>query len=151
MSTVREQLILSDIAILETSTKLKVVQRTMLKFEDLKRYAGPQLPIAAVTAGLPKPKEYHKSPTGPELLDMVTSELLVEANIYFRQSKLELVDSTISEYAEELLGLLWNDQSRGNLCLMTTVEPHPKPGYWTPFGAFKILIQHTYNHKTGGI
>lgn len=151
MSTIREQLIEADKAILETATVLKKVKRTVPSYEDLKRYSSIQLPIAAVTAGLPKPKLYHESKRAAGMIDHVTSELVVEANVYFQQANDELIDSDISSLSNTLFVLLFEDQTRGNLCQRTEVGLHPKAGYWRPYGAFKILIKHYYIHTTGGI
>lgn len=151
MTTIREQLIDADFNIIDSASIIKKTKRTVPQYEDMKRYASTQFPFVAITAGLPKAINYHESRRGPGMIDQVQSELEVEANVYFYQANNELVDTYISSMSNTLFALLFQNQTRDNLCQMTTVALEPKIGYWKPHGAFKILITHTYIHSIGGI
>lgn len=151
MTSIREQLILADKAILDGLSWINKVDRTLMDYNELKNYAVTQFPVAAVVGNLPKLNQYKFSERDHSIVDAIQSELVVDVYFYFQRRAWSSVDEKVSEYANALFVALFANPSRGGLCLRTVVAPKPEYSYWDPFIAFKIEVKHYYNHTTGGI
>ena len=151
MTAIREQLILADKAIVETVDFIKTVKRSMMKYEDLKKFASTQIPVGAVVGMLPKAEHYHRSGRQREIIDKIQSSLIVDIFVYFQNTTVDTMDTEVSEHANTLFAALFADSSRGDLCLETTVDIKPDYAYWDPFVAFTVQVSHLYVHTTGGI
>jgi len=151
MTSIREQLIVADKAIVDSVSFIKTVKRSMMKYEDLKKFASTQIPVGAVVGRLPKAEEYHRSGRHREIIGQISSSLIVDVFVYFQNTTVEMMDTEVSEKANELFAALFADSSRNGLCLETTVDIKPDYLYWDPFVAFTVQISHLYIHTTGGI
>lgn len=151
MTSIREQLILADKAILDDLSWIKKVDRALIDYNELKNYAITQLPVAAVVGRLPKPNQYKFSEREQAVVDQIQSSLIVDVFFYFQRGNWSDMDEKVSSYANDLFVALFADPGRGGLCLRTTVELVPDYSYWDPFVAFKLMITHQYLHTTGGI
>lgn len=149
--TKREQIILVDKALVETVSFIKTVKRSMMKYEDLQKFASTQIPVAAVVGRLPEPEEYHYSGRKREIIGQIQSKLVVDIFVYFQNTTVDTMDTEVSEYANDLFVALFGNPSRDSLCLETTVEIVPDYLYWDPYVAFRMKVNHSYIHTTGGI
>lgn len=143
----REQIILTDKALVETVGPLKSILRVMPQKSELDSFAQTQFPVAAVVGRLPIPLEKRSGRT-PDM-DQIISELKVDIFVYLQVN--DNVDSEISDLADSLFGALYKDQQRGNLCIETLVKINEKTNVWAPFAAFQITAIHKYVHGIGGI
>jgi hypothetical protein len=147
MTSKREQIILSDIALIEQAESIKTVKRTMQSYSDLQSFAGTQLPIAAVVGRLPVPQ--NKFSTRDGQVDQIISSLRVDVFIYFQEN--QNMDSVLSSILEELWIKLYQDPTRNDLCILTHLEVQENNEVWPPFVAFQLIINHQYKHTTEGI
>ena len=146
-NSIRERLILSDVGILEALEVITTVERKLPTYKDLKNFALTQMPVAAVVGGIPIPTNHICTRTGQ--VDKIISKLRVD--IYVYQQEYSNTDSRISFMLDDLWPALYNNPTRDNLCLITTLEAEEHVETWTPFVAFKISCFHDYNHSTEGI
>lgn len=144
----REQIIIYHLNILKKIGGIKVVDRTQKSLADLKNYSSVQFPIAAVVAGLPKPKEKF-SQRSVASVDKIRSTLRIGTIIYLMAR--ENTDKLVSEVADDLWRKLYEDPTRGDLVIKTTLNFPDEPQAWDPYLAFKIDVLHEYIHTTGGI
>lgn len=151
MTSKREQIILADKAICESIGFINTVKRSLMKYEDLKNFAVTQIPVAAVVGRLPKAERYHRSGRRREIIGQIESKLLVDIFVYFQNTTVDTMDTEVSEYANIMFSALFQDSSRGGLCMETVIEVVPEYAYWDPFVAFKVKASHLYIHDTGGI
>lgn len=143
----REQIILTDKALVETVTELKTIQRAMPQKSELDCFAQTQFPVAAVVGRLPIPIEKRQG-RSPDT-DQIISELKVDIFVYLQVN--DNVDTEISYLADSLFGALYLDQQRGKLCIETAIKINEKTNVWAPFAAFQITAVHKYVHGIGGI
>ena len=151
MTTIREQIILADKALVDGVSFIKTSKRIMMKYEELKLFALTQIPVAAVVGRLPKPEQYHRLGRRRENIDQIQSNLIVDIYVYFQCTQIETMDTEVSDYANQMFTALFVDGDRGGLCLETVVELEPEYLFWDPFVAFKVKASHLYLHNTGGI
>jgi len=142
----RERLILSTKAILDALPEIKSVKRTLQAHSDLSNFALTQLPICAVVGRLPVPVE--KSNTRNGEVDQIISLLKIDVVTYFQSYDNE--DIQISNLGDTIFAALYTNQNRDGLALTTHIKPHEQTNIWTPFVAFKMVVEHTYLHNTGG-
>lgn len=142
----REQLIQCTIGILENLEDIKTVKRTLQSHSELSNFALTQLPVCAVIGRLPVPVE--KKCTRDGKVDLIKSLLKIEVITYFQSYDGE--DLQISNLGDTVFAALYSDQLRGGLALSTEIKPQEKTNTWNPFVAFKMIIEHTYLHNTGG-
>lgn len=143
----REQIILADLELVRSVTTLKSTLRVQPQKSELDNFAQTQFPVAAVVGRLPKPLE--KRPGRSMDQDQFISELKVDIFTYLQVN--QDVDAQISDLADDLWNALYQDQSRGNLCIELTIDIDENTNVWAPFAAFKITAIHKYVHGVGGI
>ena len=151
MTSIREQLIVADLAIVNSVSFIKTVKRSMMKYEDLKKFASTQIPVGAVVGRLPMVQKYHRSGRQREVIGQIESSLVVDVFVYFQNTTVDTMDTEVSEKANAMFNALFADSSRNGLCLETTVDIKPDYLYWDPFVAFTVKISHLYIHTTKGI
>jgi hypothetical protein len=146
-NSLREQIILADISLIEALSNVKTVVRTVQSYSDLSNFAGPQLPVAAVVGRLPVPANHIRTRDGQ--VDQILSELKVDVYFYFQENV--NADLEISDYLDDLWVALYADPTRGGLCLYTELLAVENYETWAPYTAFQMVINHRYKHNTGGI
>ena len=144
----RERIIQADFSIVQGISSIKTPIRTIPKYKDLQSYALPQLPVAAIVGGLPKPVE-KKSGRTSHGVDQITSRLIVNVYVYL-QANVD-ADAAISSLVDDLWRELYTDPSRGKLVLDTTLDLQEDIQSWAPYLAFRLICTHHYIHDTGGI
>lgn len=147
----REQIIAAVASGLGDLPKINSVKRRRPNIKDLEGIAQTQLPLAAVTAGLPVPVEHIDRSRGHERADLFLSELTIEVVVYDLLYGDDEYDTRVSELADDLWVKLWADQTWGGLAEGTHVEPDAMVAIWDPYLAFKLICKTTYKHTTGGI
>ncbi len=143
----REQLILSDVAILEALTVIKTTKRTVQSYSDLQTFANTQLPVAAVVGGLPVTDD-HLSGRRPRV-DYIVSDLKIDIHVYIQAN--ENQDMQVSDMLDDLWAALYANPNRNGLCMLTQLAATANYEYWSPYVAFKLSCIHKYQHTTEGI
>jgi uncharacterized protein (DUF1697 family) len=144
----REQIITYIVTKLEELKTINFVVRKMPTVSDLKQFALPQFPVAAVVGRLPVPIE-KKSGRKTGDVEIVKSSFAVDLFVYIQDN--ENPDSSISNLADDIWVKLYSDQTKSGLVLGTTLEITEGTEYWAPFVAFKMTDKSIYIHDTGGI
>lgn len=147
-NSIREQLILSDIAIAESISAISVVVRTIQTYSDLQSFAITQFPVAAIVGRLPIPANKFSGRIKSSI-DQVISNLRVDLYVYFMNN--ENSDSMLSNLLDDMWVALHTNPTRNNLCLTTRLEMTEDIQIYAPYGAFRITCVHEYKHDTGGI
>jgi hypothetical protein len=60
-------------------------------------------------------------------------------------------DTLVSNLADDLWALLYQDQKMGGLVVETRLILDEENEFWHPYVAFKLTVQVKYKHDTGGI
>jgi len=146
-NSLREQIILSDIVLLEQIAGVKTVKRTMQSYSDLERFAVTQFPVVAVVGELPVPSNKINARNGQ--VDQCISSLSVNLYVYLQAN--ENADTEISSLLDDIWVKMYEDPTRSSLVMLTTIDIDKGSEYFNPFAAFKLTINHMYQHSTGGI
>jgi hypothetical protein len=144
----RERIILGVVALLEQLACIKTVVRTKQSYSQLQQFALTQLPVAAVVANLPIPKEKISSRRIGNV-DTIISELTVRVLVYGQDNVNP--DKQISLIADDVWNKLYSNQTLNGLVLGTLLTIEEDPEYWEPYYAFQITCKLNYQHDTGGI
>lgn len=147
-NSIREKIILADIAIIQSIPAVKTTVRTIQSYSDLQEFALTQFPVAAIVGRLPVPKNKFSSRIKSEI-DQCISRLRVDFYIYFMNN--ENSDSQLSSLVDDLWVYLHRNPTRNNICLLTELELTEDTAIFAPYGAFKITCIHDYKHDTEGI
>jgi hypothetical protein len=147
----REQIILAVVAELMTlsSVDSDSIKRRIPSYEELMRFALPQLPVIAVVGGLPKPVDHKTTRIKGITKDIFISDLTISLFTYF-QDHVD-PDSKLSNLLDDIWAKLYADQTKGGLVVNTTLSPNVSQDYWDPFYAFKVDVVLQYTHDIGGI
>lgn len=146
-NSLREQIILADVAILEAMSQIKTVKRTVQSYADLQEFATPQFPAVAVVGGLPVPTNHVQTRTGQ--VDQIVSLLKVNVYTYLMANKDH--DSVISSMLDDMWPALYADPTRNGLCMFTELTATGDKEQWDPYVAFLVTINHQYKHNTQGV
>ena len=150
-TSIREWLILSVVDKLKDVANIKEVSRRRPTLEQLQSMAQTQLPLIAVTAGLPVPNPHWNERNPTRKTDKFKSDLVVDAVLYDMLYEDDQYDSRISELANDLWIALHSDQTWGGYAAQTTVAPDADVAVWDPYLAFRMRLTITYIHGIGGI
>lgn len=145
--SIREKLILADVALLKDVCKFDTVIRTLQSYADLQEFAQTQFPAAALVGGLPIPKNHIGTRNGH--VDYIVSDLKVDIHVYMLAS--ENQDSEISKMLNYMWPVLYSDPTRGELCITTQLTATGDIEFWAPYVAFRLTCIHQYQHTPGGI
>lgn len=143
----REQIAAYVVTLLEGLDSIKTVERTKLNYSRLEQFSDPQIPVAAVVAGFPVPKE--KVSGKDNSVDLIVSELTVKILVYGRDK--ENPDILASNLADDVWAKLYSDQTFGGLILGMRLVFDSDPQFWEPYVAFQLNCIVRYKHYTGGI
>ena len=148
-NSTREQIILATVELCRTIPGIKTnsLVRTLQAHSDLQEFANTQFPVCAIVGRLPVP-DGKPSGRGPRI-DQVRYSLTIDCLIYLQVN--QNMDSLISSVADDLVRILWTDQTRGGLVIETLVELKDKLSIWRPFAAFQATVTHKYIKGIGGI
>lgn len=143
----REQIILADKTIVETVSRINTVVRTIPSFNEISNFANEQLPVAAVVGRLPV-SENHFSKSDDQV-DYCLSILKVDVSVFFQDNVSP--DSTVSLILNDLWKALYLDPTRSNLVIRTWLIPEEEVEILDSYHAFRLIINHQYQHTPGGI
>lgn len=147
-NSIRERLIISDMAITQNITAISTVVRTIQTYSDLQSFAITQFPVAAIVGRLPIPTNKFSSRV-KSVIDQFISRLRVDLYIYFMNN--ENSDSQLSNLLDDMWVALHSNPSRNDLCLTTRLEMTEDIQIYAPYGAFRVTCLHEYKHDIGGI
>ena len=123
----REQIIVAVKAELEAIAAIKTVIRKLPTKEELDQFAGPQLPVIALVAGLPKPIS-HKVGRLPAGKDVFISRLKLSLFVYFQDNVTP--DVTLSSLLDDIWVALYSDPAKGGLVIVTELDPEISQDFW---------------------
>ena len=136
----------------ERTARFKTVRRTRPELAEMKNFSGPELPVLAIVAKLPKPVE-HKKSRSPGGADFFVSILSIDFIVFAMDN--ENPDKLVSDLADDLWVTIYSDPTTGSgndaLTAGVSVSPEPMVGQWPPLLAFKMIADFSYYHTTGGI
>lgn len=155
----RESIILAVVSAVDALERIVTVQRRRPTLENLQGVSSTQVPIAAITAGLPVPSRHFNESGGTgkpgvkphRRADVFISTLSIELVIYDLLYDNDQYDTRLSDLADDLWTALYADQSWGGLAIGTDIEPEANVAIYDPYLAFKMTCRVTYKHSTGGI
>jgi len=148
LNSKREQIILSDIAIIEAVSSISHTERTLFKWAKLQELSSKQFPACAIVGRMPVPRVHRNTRCR---IDQIVSTLKVDVYTFIEQNNEAQVDADISNIADDLFAALYSDQTRGGLVIKSEVDIKEGNDYWAPYGAFQITVTHEYVHGTEGI
>lgn len=152
-NSLREQIIVHVVDLVEDVSSIKTVVRVKQSYSDLQQFAVTQLPLAAVVGQLPRPVPAggrlgsHKSTRS--CMDVFISDLPVDIYVYGQE--LDNPDTLVSILADDIWAKLYEDQYMGGLVISVWVSFEEQLEYWHPYVAFKATVTVKYKHTTGGI
>jgi hypothetical protein len=155
----RESIILAVVSAVSSLERIVTVQRRRPTLESLQGVSSTQVPIAAITAGLPVPNRHVSTSGGTSKpgvrshrrADVFISTLSIELVVYDLLYDDDQYDTRLSDLADDLWSILHADQSWGGLAIGTDIEPEANVAIYDPYLAFKMICRITYKHLTGGI
>jgi hypothetical protein len=147
----RERIIVYVVDLLETLASINTVVRVKQTYQELENFSGPQMPVAAVVGRLPVPStsgmQTHISRRTS--VDIIISDLAIDVFVYGQDNVAP--DTLVSNLADDLWALLYQDQKMGGLVVETRLILDEENEFWHPYVAFKLTVQVKYKHDTGGI
>ena len=146
-NSIRERIILADIALVKTIDSIKTVERRLPSYSDLQSFALTQLPVAAVVGRIPVPVNHISNRNGQ--VDQCNSELKVDIYVFIQENK--NADVQVSSILDDFWRVLYTDPTRNELGTFLELIAEENIETWVPFVAFKITCKHIYNHSIGGI
>lgn len=146
-NSIREQLIESDKALLESLGIFNAVKRVRLSHADLCNFAQTQFPVLAIVSGLPQPIPHESTRGIPK--DVFIMDLEIQLYVYLHI--LDDFDTLVSSVMDDMWNILNTDQSRGGLTFETLIKPAKPIHLYSPYAGFTLTINHKYQTDTGGI
>lgn len=153
-NSTREQIIsYVESSIVGDINSIKTTLRKLPQYDDLKRYAQPQLPVAAIVGRLPQPVEKING-RAPGAANFFTSNLSIDITVYALAN--ENPDTTVSNLADDIWAKIYSDQRLGSTLEdyvfgIVSTEFTDQVAYWEPYIAFRCTVTYRYKHYEGGI
>ena len=132
----------------ERTRSFKEIKRMLPNEAELLEFSGSQLPLLAMTGGLPVPE-----PLTSGRIQSVRRVFLSKLEVEFTCFAMDNVtpDSTLSDLADDIWVTLYANPTCGGLAIELDVIPEPVVGIWDPYVIFKMTCNIKYKHTIGGI
>jgi len=146
----REQIIKK---IIEELTSISWVSAERIKrvrptIEELSNYPETLLPLLVVEFSLPVPEEKLSGRSQGSVEKIIS---VLEGRVFCYIVENENPDGVVSDYADDLFVKLYEDPTKGKLCISLKVIPQAEVAVWAPYVAFCIKCKLKYIHDKGGI